>query len=133
MRFCPIARKAEGASNGTINRGLALVRAILRRAERRWGWLEKAPAIALLPEPKRRVRWLSRAEANRLLEELPDHLEEMMRFTLATGLREHNVVALEWSQVDLVNRQAWIHADQTKAKRAIAVPLNSDAVLIPCR
>lgn len=32
--------------------------------------------------------------------------------------------------MDLVRRQAWIHPDQAKARRAIAVPLNAEAVAI---
>lgn len=54
----------------------------------------------------------------------------MARFTLATGLRESNVVKLEWSQVNLERRCAWIHADQAKARKAIPVPLNAEAVLV---
>jgi len=60
----------------------------------------------MLPEPKRRIRWLTQIEATRLLEELPDHLEQMARFSLATGLREANVTGLEWTQVDLDRRVA---------------------------
>ncbi|MGH8656415.1 MAG: tyrosine-type recombinase/integrase, partial [Gammaproteobacteria bacterium] len=54
----------------------------------------------------------------------------MAAFTLATGLRERNVTRLEWSQVDLRRRLCWIHPDQAKTKKAIAVPLNGDAVAI---
>jgi hypothetical protein len=39
-------------------------------------------------------------------------------------------VKLEWSQVDLYRRCAWIHADQAKARKAIPVPLNAEAVLV---
>lgn len=52
----------------------------------------------------------------------------MALFTLATGLRMSNVTSLQWSDIDIVKRHAWIHPDQAKAKKAIAVPLNSDAV-----
>ena len=65
-----------------------------------------------------------------MLSELPDHLAAMARFALATGLREANVVKLEWSQVDLDRRCAWIHADQAKARKAIPVPLNTEAILV---
>lgn len=34
---------------------------------------------------------------------------------------------LPWSQVDLARRLAWIHPDQAKARKAIAVPLNAEA------
>jgi len=54
--------------------------------------------------------------------------EKLARFALATGLRQANVLGLEWTQVDLVRRVAWIHPDQAKARRAIGVPLNEDAV-----
>lgn len=87
--------------------------------------------MRLLPEPKCRVRWLTHEEADRLLAELPGHLAAMARFTLATGLREHNVIELEWNQVDLDARRAWIHADQAKGRRrAIAVPLNATAIVV---
>ncbi|WP_338116183.1 site-specific integrase, partial [Thiocystis violacea] len=84
----------------------------------------------MLPEPHKRIRWLTQDEASRLIAELPEHLADMVLFSLATGLREANVTGLEWSQVDLVRRVAWIHPDQAKAKRAIGVPLNADAVLV---
>jgi integrase len=109
---------------------LALIRAILRRAERQWRWIERAPAVTLAPEPRHRIRWLTHDEADLLLYELPEHLEKMARFTLATGLRAANVCFLEWSQVDLERRMAWIHPDQAKARRAIAVPLNTDAMIV---
>ena len=40
------------------------------------------------------------------------------------------LAGLQWTQVDLVRRLAWIHPDQAKARKAIAVPLNAEAVLI---
>lgn len=122
-----LARLKEGVSHATVNRLLAVVRAILKRAERDWEWLNKAPHVRLLPEPKKRVRWLTQQEAKRLLNMLPEYLAEMVRFTLATGLRESNVTDLQWSQVDLERQCAWIHPDQAKARKAIPVPLNSDA------
>lgn len=54
----------------------------------------------------------------------------MAGFTLATGLREMNVVLLKWSHVDLVKKTAWVDANKTKNKRALAEPLNDDAIAI---
>ena len=84
----------------------------------------------MLPEPKSRIRWLTKEEANRLSAELPEHIEEMIRLSLATGLREANVTQLQWSQVDMARSCAWIHPDQSKSRRAIAVPLNADAMAV---
>ncbi len=126
------ARRSEGVSNATVNRLLEVLRAVLRKAEREWEWIDRAPVVRLLPEPKRRVRWLTRTEAEKLLAQLPEHLAAMARFSLATGLREANVIGLEWSQVELKRRVAWIHADQAKARKPIAVPLNMEAMQVLC-
>jgi integrase len=40
------------------------------------------------------------------------------------------LAGLQWSQVDLARRLAWIHPDQAKAGKAIAVPLNAEAVAL---
>lgn len=124
------AKEAEGVSNATVNRVLEVVRAILRRACLEWEWLDRLPVFRWLPEPRKRVRWLKREEAARLIATLPPHLAAMARFSLETGLRRANVTGLEWSQVDLVRRTAWIHPDQAKARRAIAVPLSAGAVVV---
>lgn len=126
-------KRAEGASPARVNRIIGLVRAILRRAWKEWEWIERVPAVRMLPEPDKRIRWITREQADYLLAELDrtaPHVADMARFSLATGLREANITLLEWSQVDLERRIAWIHPDQAKARRAIGVPLNTDAVLV---
>lgn len=123
------AKKRE-ASPATANRYLALLRAILRMARDEWEWIDRVPRVRLYPEPKKRVRWIDREEAARLLKELPPHLVDMAAFTLATGLRQSNVSFLRWDQVDLARGMAWIHADQSKSRKAIAVPLNGDALAV---
>jgi integrase len=84
----------------------------------------------MLSEPKRRIRWITRDEAERLMAALPEHLAAMVRFSLETGLRRANVTGLQWSQVDLIRRTAWIHPDQAKARKAIAVPLSNAAIIV---
>lgn len=123
------AKIAEGVTNATANRVLEVLRAILRKAVNEWEWLDKAPQIRMLKEPTRRIRWLTHEEAERLLAALPEHLADMAAFSLSTGLRRANVTGLQWSQVDLSRRVAWIHPDQAKARKAIPVPLNAEAVL----
>ena len=124
------ARLADGAANSTVNRTMEVIRAVLRRAANEWDWLDKVPRIRMLPEPNRRVRWLTRDEADRLIAALPEHLAAMVQFSLETGLRRSNVTGLEWSQVSLERRTAWIHPDQAKARKAIAVPLSAAAVVV---
>ena len=112
MQIAEVKRKQ--CSPSRANRILALIRAILRRAEREWDWLEKAPTVRMFKEPKRRVRWITPEQVAALLKELPEHQRETVTFALATGLRQANVVKLEWSQVDLQRGTAWIPGDQAK-------------------
>jgi integrase len=124
------AKLAQGCSNATVNRTLEVLRAILRKCVNEWEWLDRAPQIRMLKEPIRRIRFLTHEEARRLLDVLPSHLSDMAAFTLATGLRAANVTGLQWTQVDLVRRLAWVHADQAKARKALPVPLNAEAVVL---
>ena len=125
-----VAKQAEGVENSTVNRVMEVIRAILRKACNEWEWLDRVPAVRMLPEPIKRVRWLTRDEAEVLISELPIHLADMARFSLETGLRRSNVTGLQWSQVDLVNKRAWIHPDEAKARKAIPVPLSIAAVAV---
>lgn len=120
---------------GARNRYRATVRAILRKAERDWDWIDKAPFIRLEPEPKSAGRWLTEAEAGRLLEAAPEHLRPVIQLALATGLRKSNILDLQWTSVDLARRQLWVHPDDAKGGKAIGIPLNALAmdVLNRCR
>lgn len=128
-RLTKVAR-AEGVSDGTVNRRLAVLRALLRKASNDWEWLDRIPKVRMLPAGKGRTRFLSPLEAQRLLQELPEHLRSMTAFALCTGLRQGNIKRLKWSQVDINRSTAWIHAHEAKSRRAIAVPLTPDAVRI---
>lgn len=122
--------KARESSRATANRYLGLVRAVLKRAAGPWQWIEKAPTVTLYPEAKRRVRWLTKEEVTRLLHALPPHQRQLVRFALATGLRQANVLGMRWSDIDLDRRTAWVHADEAKGGTAIGVPLNDEAMAV---
>lgn len=119
-------------SNSTKNRYLALIRSILNKCVYEWDWLNKAPKLTLYKEAKKRIRWLKPYEAQRLVqafENLP-YMQHMIMFSLATGLRQNNVLNLKWEQVDLKKRIAWIYPDETKNSQALGVPLNQLALQI---
>lgn len=124
------AAKLKEASKATTNRYLALLRAILIRARDEWEWIDKAPKVKLFKETSSRERSLTVEQAKRLLDELPEHQREVVLFALATGLRQRNVLRLEWEQVNLEQRHAWIHGWQSKNRRPISVPLNEAAVAV---
>ena len=127
------AAKLKEATKATVNRYLALVRAILIRARDEWEWIERAPKVRLFKETSSRERSLTPEQAKCLLSELPEHQREMAFFALATGLRQSNVFRLEWGQVNLDQRHAWIRGHDSKNRRPISVPLNDTAMSILTR
>lgn len=122
------AAKLKEATKSTTNRYLALLRAILIRARDEWEWIEKAPKIRLFKESNIRERSLTSEQVNVLLSELPLHQRETVLFALSTGLRQQNVLQLEWAQVNFELKHAWVRATHSKNRRPIAVPLNETAL-----
>jgi integrase len=116
-------------SQSTVDKMLALIRSILRDASER-GWLDNAPSIKLTHPESEDYRWLTREEAAALHEELAYHLRPLFLFSLATGLREQNVMRLEWSKVDIERRVLWVKAAAAKGKKPIGIPLNRDAIAV---
>lgn len=116
----------RGNKIATLNRHLAVTRAILRMARDEWQWIDSVPKIRLLSGEVERDRWLTREEAEALLEASPPHLAAMIRFALATGCRAREITGLEWKRVDLNRGTAWL--DKTKNGTPRGVPLNADAI-----
>lgn len=117
----------DGMAPATSNRVLALITAIHSSSG------VSMPQIKRQSSPTGRTRWLTQEEWKKLktaLEKQSPLLAQAAEFTLNTGLRENNVLNLEWSQVDLRRRVAWIHGDQAKAGQPIGVPLNDGAMAI---
>ena len=124
------AKEAESVSPSTVNHVLCVIRVILRKAVNEWEWLDKAPFVRMRKVENKRIRWITKDEAVRLFHCLPRHLSAMVAFSLATGLRQSNVLGLQWADVNLEKHHALIHPDQAKTKKAIPVPLNSDAIAV---
>ncbi|AKJ41751.1 integrase [Pragia fontium] len=114
-------------STSTKAKHLALIKSLLRAAERDWKWLEKAPVIKVPQVRNKRFRWLEAHEAKRLIDECPEPLKSIVKFALATGLRRSNILNLEWQQVDMIRKVAWINPEDSKSGKAIGVALNDTA------
>lgn len=120
----PPLDELEGAN---FNRTAALIAAIHRASG------VEPPVMERKEANPGRTRWLTAEEWKRLKKALAAEsplLLQCAEFAAATGLRENNVLELEWSQVDLRRRVAWIHADQAKAAQPIGVPLNEEAMTV---
>lgn len=119
----------SGLQGASWNRAYSTLRAVLNVAQAR-GWLASVPKLKPRPTPPSRVRWLTGEEWTRLHAALPPLHADMALFAVQTGLRQSNVLRLEWQQVDLRRAVAWVRADQAKGGRPIGVPLNAAAMAV---
>jgi len=72
--------------------------------------------------------WLTHEQWDALRKELPPHMLAMATFAVTTGLRQANVLGLQWSRVDLDRKIVWVEATDMKANKPIAVPLSIEAI-----
>ncbi|MCZ4311883.1 site-specific integrase [Comamonadaceae bacterium G21597-S1] len=122
------AIRGKGSSTATVNRYMALVRTILRKACNEWEWLDRGPKVGMHRDQEGRIRSLTRDEFARLLDELPQHLADMAQFSVASGLRQANVTGLQWKQISLERRHLWMSGAEHKNGRPHSVPLNQAAI-----
>lgn len=106
--------KSKSASQATKARYLSFLRSLFRAAVNEWRWLGRVPNIKVRQKKEIRVRWLTQEEAARLIKCMPDVIKPVVIFALATGLRRSNILNLEWSQLDLQRKVAWIHPEEQK-------------------
>lgn len=130
-----ISRRSDGApstkplSNATINRYAALIGSMMEMAKAK-SWVQYTPSISKMKEVRERISYLTHEQAAKLLKELPEHLVPLVRFSLATGLRQHNVTTMQWANVNIDQRIAWTWADEAKGAADLAIPLNDDALAV---
>lgn len=119
-----LERALPSTAAGSWNRALSMVVSIHNCSG------VAPPAVKRKPNPPGRTRWLTAEEWARLYKALKREsplLARCAEFAINTGLRENNVLNLEWSHVDMKRRVAWIHGDQAKSGQPIGVPLNDAA------
>lgn len=119
----------EGRAPGTVNRYMACLRAVLRKAVE-WGYLSAAPNVPMSRATPAEPRWLTRREFERLKRELPPHLKLAGEFAVLTGLRMRSMLALTWDRIDLKTRRAWVPGIDMKAGKAIGLPLSTQAIAV---
>ncbi|MGQ0506895.1 MAG: tyrosine-type recombinase/integrase [Myxococcaceae bacterium] len=100
-----------------------------------WGELERAPRIRPLKVGLQEFTFLDFAESARLLSATPPEWKTFVLVALRTGLRVGELLALEWSAVDLVASRLVVRQSLwdkqfvlPKSGRIREVPLSADAV-----
>ena len=119
-----IALQKKGNSNGTINRKLAALSAMLTEADR-MDLIMKKPFIERLEETeKRRFRFTPEIEgkAGALFERIgQDWMTHYVMFSLYTGMRQGEVLGLRWSDINGTT----ITVTETKSGKNRVIPMGS--------
>lgn len=118
-------RRAEGCKAATINRSLAALKVMAKRASQR-GWLvsavaEAIRAVPLLREDNVRVFTHTPAELQRVVNHSSPALQKMIAAAMLTGMRRGELVALRREDIDLDKRV--IIARRTKTKTVTTIPV----------
>jgi len=123
-------RLDEGAKPATVNRELAMLSKAFTLALEDWEWIHgNDKPFSKIPyerENNERDRWLTEVEECRLLENSPEWLCEIISFALNTGLRQDELLSLEWDRVNMFHKTILIQ--KTKNGRPKTVPLNQIAM-----
>jgi integrase len=127
-------RRAEGRAENTIRIELALISKLYKVAARDWGMEGLRNPIASLTMPggsRKRERRLSVEEETALLSELAKagpYMAPLASLATETAMRQGELLALTWADVDLQKRIARLHDTKNSVPRD--VPLSSAALEI---
>ena len=123
-----VLRKNKGIKPATINRELAMLSKAFNLAVKEWEWIRDNP-VSRVPKEKEnneRDRWLNAEDEKRLLENSLSWLKDIIIFDLNTGLRQDELLSLQWSRVDLFRKIIIIQESKNGKPRTI--PLNQIAL-----
>jgi integrase len=129
QRFLEV--RAAKVSIATRNRDLSLLSSVFRRAVK-LGYCRENPArgFARPKEEARSFPYHDIAAQRRLVETCHESIRPFVALALETGLRQGELLRLEWSAVDLERRQLTVRVSKTKRPRT--VPLTSAALDALC-
>ena len=102
------AREDTNVSPATINRMLEVIRAILRKAQKEWGWLLSVPAIRMRKINNKRIRWLTRDES-KTKKAIPVPLNRLAMTILQEQKGKHPIYVFTYkgNPVTRCNNHAW--------------------------
>jgi len=119
-------RRIEQAAPATINKELQLVRHAFNLAMREWEWCRENPMHRVSMERVRNEvdRWLTADEEDRLMAASSPWLREFLVFALNTGMRQGEILNLQWPDVDFTRSTLVVMQSKNGTRRTI--PLNSN-------
>eukprot|EP01037_Dinobryon_pediforme_P020473 gene20473-21107_t len=126
--------RLKDVSTSTVRNEMALILHALRTAKNEWGLpiREEVFQVSKPPAGKARTRRLEDGEAETLLHAMGTCrnplVMQVFKFALATGMRRGEVLSLQWSNVDIINRTAFLPI--TKNGDCRTVPLSTAALMV---
>lgn len=117
----------KGRAPATVNRYLSALRSC-------WNWGRAAqyvpaekvwPTRLLLTEPRERVRFLTDVELTAVMDAALAHAPWMYAavvVSLATGLRQGELLRLEWKDVDFDRKTVTVHISKNTKRRIVHLP-----------
>lgn len=123
-------RSQLGRSPSTIRRDFACL-SVLFSCAMEWEWYDKNPVIPFLrarkkkglTEAQARTRYLSKEEETKILQAASKTMAPLIEFAIDTGLRREEQFSLQWSQVNLKEREIHIGAKSSKSGKQRFVPI----------
>lgn len=103
--------RSNRVKEGTVQKDVSTLKAILNKAHRE-DLLIMVPRFPKMRRLKPRNRWLTTKEIDRLVDAASAHLKPLILFAVDTGGRLSELLGLDWSDVDLPNRQITFHRYQ---------------------
>jgi integrase len=120
------AHAISGASNGEINRELAILKRTFNLAVQAGKLLHK-PYIPLLREDNTRTGFFDADQFRSVLRHLPAPLQPVIEFAYITGWRiVSEVLPLQWHQIDFDGDEVRLEAGTTKNGEGRVFPLTDD-------
>lgn len=122
-------RLRDGKSPITVNNELIIIRHLFNTARREWGLESLHNPVSDVRKPKLppgRDRRLNGDEEERLLNAARYPIKEMIIIALETGMRQGEILALEWRNVDL--KRSVVTLTDTKSGDSRTVPLSQRAL-----
>ena len=122
-----IEREYGPASNATINRSLALLKRAFNLGKKATPpKVGAVPFIPMLAEDNVRKGFFEHEAFLAIRRELPEEIRPVVTFAYYTGCRRGEILALQWSQVDLAERVVRLEPGETKNDEARTIAMLPD-------
>jgi len=125
IRKFVLERQAAGATNGTINRALSAMKALLRLGQKE-GKVPAVPYIEMLREANPRKGFVTVEQFDRLYKILPERLRTVLALGFYRGLRVGEIRKLQWPDIDFDAAVIRLATGETKSDQGRIIPLNTE-------